>query len=195
MEHAVKEAAKLGAIRYLVNVAGIQHIDSVENFPMGTYDMMMSLMVRAPFYLSKLTIPCMRKGPDGKGAIGNMASIHAYVSTINKPVYNITKFAMRALSQSIAAEGDGWIRSFSVSTAFVKTALTLNQVPAQAEQRGITAEKVVEDVMLGRSRIKELMNPIEVGNIFMFGFSRFARFLDGGDLLFDGGFVLTYASR
>jgi 3-hydroxybutyrate dehydrogenase len=195
MEHAVKEAAKLGAIRYLVNVAGIQHIDSVENFPMGTYDVMMSLMVRAPFYLSKLTIPCMRKGPDGKGAIGNMGSIHAHVSTINKPVYNITKFAMRALSQSIAAEGDGWIRSFSVSTAFVKTALTLNQVPAQAEQRGIAPEKVVEDVMLGRSRIKELMNPIEVGNIFMFGFSRFARFLDGGDLLFDGGFVLTYAPK
>jgi 3-hydroxybutyrate dehydrogenase len=39
------------------------------------------------------------------------------------------------------------------------------------------------------------MNPIEVGNIFMFGFSRFARFLDGGDLLFDGGFVLTYAAK
>ena len=195
MDHAVGEAAKLGNIKYLVNVAGIQHIDSIENFPMEKYDFMMRLMVRAPFYLSKLTIPRMRKSPDGKGAIGNMSSIHAHISTVNKPVYNITKFAMRALTQSIAAEGDGWVRSFTVSTAFVKTLLALNQVPAQAEQRGITPEEVVTEVMLGKSRIKELMNPIEVGNLFMFGFSRFGRFLDGGDLLFDGGVVLTYAPK
>ena len=162
---------------------------------MEKYDFMMRLMVRAPFYLSKLTIPRMRKSPDGKGAIGNMSSIHAHISTVNKPVYNITKFAMRALTQSIAAEGDGWVRSFTVSTAFVKTFLALNQVPAQAEQRGITPEEVVTEVMLGKSRIKELMNPIEVGNLFMFGFSRFGRFLDGGDLLFDGGVVLTYAPK
>ncbi len=195
MDHAVGEAAKLGNIKYLVNVAGIQHIDSIENFPMEKYDFMMRLMVRAPFYLSKLTIPRMRKSPDGKGAIGNMSSIHAHISTVNTPVYKITKFAMRALTQSIAAEGDGWVRSFTVSTAFVKTFLALNQVPAQAEQRGITPEEVVTEVMLGKSRIKELMNPIEVGNLFMFGFSRFGRFLDGGDLLFDGGVVLTYAPK
>ncbi len=195
MQYAVTEAAKLGAIKYLVNIAGIQHISSIENFPMDQYDFMMKLMVRAPFYLCKLTMPYMRKSADGRGAIGNMGSIHAHVSTINKPVYNITKFAMRALAQSIAAEGDGWIRGFTVSTAFVKTALTLNQIPAQAEQRGIGPEAVVRDVMLGNSRIKEMMNPIEVGNLFMFGFSRFARYLVGGDLLFDGGVVLTYAPK
>jgi hypothetical protein len=35
-------------------------------------------------------------------------------------------------------------------------------------------------------------SPIEVGNLFVFGFSRFAKYLVGGDLLFDGGMVLTY---
>ena len=63
---------------------------------------------------------------------------------------------------------------------------------AQAEQRGITPEEVVTDVMMGKSRIKEMMSPIEVGNLFVFGFSRFARYLIGGDMLFDGGMVLTY---
>ncbi len=192
IENAVTESAKLGNIKYLANVAGIQHIDSVENFPMATYDLMMRLMVRAPFFLSKLTIPHMKASPDGKGAIGNMGSIHAHISTLNKPVYNIAKFSMRALSQSIAAEGEGSIRSFSISTGFVKTALALNQVSAQAEQRKITPEEVVRDVMMGKSRIKEMMSPIEVGNLFLFGFSRFARYLNGGDLLFDGGVVLTY---
>jgi 3-hydroxybutyrate dehydrogenase len=195
VEMAVKEAAKLGSIKYVANIAGIQHIDSVENFPMEKYDYMMRLMLRAPFFLSKLTIPHMKKSADGTGAIGNMASVHAHMCTINKPVYNITKFGLRALTQSIAAEGDGEIRSFSVSTGFVKTALALKQIPAQAEQRGITPEEVVRDVMMGYSRIKEMMTPIEVGNLFILGFSRFARYLIGGDLLFDGGMVLTYAEK
>jgi 3-hydroxybutyrate dehydrogenase len=195
IEHAVSEAAKLGTIRYLANIAGIQHIDSIENFPMEKYDLMQRLMLRAPFYLAKLCIAHMKKSADGVGVIGNMASIHAHICTINKPVYNITKFGLRALTQSIAAEGEGKIRSFSVSTGFVKTALALKQIPAQAEQRGITPEEVVRDVMMGSSRVKEMMSPIEVANLFIFGFSRHAKYLIGGDMLFDGGLVKTYAQK
>lgn len=195
MEHAVAEAAKLGSIRYLANIAGIQHIDSIENFPMEKYDLMQRLMLRAPFYLSKLCMAHMRRNADGSGAIGNMTSIHAHICTVNKPVYNITKFGLRALTQSIAAEGEGEIRSFSVSTGFVKTALALKQIPAQAQQRGITPDEVVRNVMMGNSRIKEMMSPIEVANLFIFGFSCHARYLIGGDLLFDGGMVQTYAQK
>lgn len=192
MEHAVREAAKLGRIRYLTNIAGIQHIDSVENFPMAKYDQMMSIMLRAPFYLSKLVIPYFKQNDDGKGVIGNMSSVHGHICTLNKPAYNITKFGLRALSQSIAAEGEGKIRSFTVSSGFVRTQLALNQIQAQAKQRHITPAKVVKDVMMGKSRIKEMMSPIEVGNLFIFGYSRFAIYLNSGDLLFDGGMTLTY---
>jgi 3-hydroxybutyrate dehydrogenase len=195
IEHAVAEAAKLGSIRYLANIAGIQHIDSIENFPMEKYDFMQRLMLRAPFFLSKLCFPHMKQSHDGVGAIGNMASIHAHICTINKPVYNITKFGLRALTQSIAAEGEGKIRSFSISTGFVKTALALKQIPAQAEQRGITPEEVVSEVMMGSSRVKEMMSPIEVANLFIFGFSRHAKYLIGSDLLLDGGIVKTYAQK
>lgn len=128
----------------------------------------------------------------GAGAIANMASVHAHICTKNKPVYNITKFGLKALSQSISAEGEGRIRSFTISSGFVKTPLALNQVADQAKQRGITPEQVVTDVMMGSSRVKEMMSPAEVANLFVFGFSRFSNYLVGGDLLFDGGMVLTY---
>ena len=192
IELAVSEAAKIGTVKYLANIAGIQHIDPIDNFPMEKYDQMQALMLRAPFYLSKLIIPHMQNSNDGKGVIGNMASIHAHICTKNKPAYNITKFGLRALSQSISAEGEGKIRSFTLSTGFVKTQLALNQISAQAKQRGITPGKVVSEVMMGASRIKEMMSPIEVANLFVFGFSQFAKYLVGGDLLFDGGAVLTY---
>jgi 3-hydroxybutyrate dehydrogenase len=195
LQYAVSEAAKLGSIKYLANIAGIQHIDSIENFPMEKYDYMQKLMVRAPFYLSKLVMPHIKKSKNGTGAIGNMASIHAHICTLNKPSYNIAKFSLRALAQSLAAEGGGKIRAFSVSTGFVKTALTLKQIPAQAEQRGISPKEVIQEVMLGNSRVKEMMTPVEVANLFLFGFSRFAKYLVGGDLLFDGGMVLTYAEK
>ena len=192
IERAVAEAAREGAVKYLANIAGLQHIDAIENFPMEKYDLMQRIMLRAPFLLSKLIIPHIKKSRGGIGAIGNMASAHAHISTLNKPVYNITKFGLRALSQSIAAEGEGNIRAFTISTGYVKTPLALKQIPAQAKQRGITEEEVVRDVMLGRSRVKEMMAPIDVGNLFVFGFSRFSKYLVGGDLLYDGGMVLTY---
>jgi 3-hydroxybutyrate dehydrogenase len=192
IESCVKQAAKIGSIKFLANIAGLQHIDSIENFPMAKYDLMQTIMLRAPFYLSKLVIPHIKKSRNGIGAIGNMASIHAHICTMNKPVYNITKFGLRALTQSIAAEGEGKIRSFSVSTGFIKTPLALKQIPDQAKQRGITEEEVVVNVMLGKSRVKEMMNPIEVGNLFVFGFSKHGKYLVGNDLLFDGGVVKTY---
>jgi 3-hydroxybutyrate dehydrogenase len=192
LERAVQDAAKLGTIKYVANIAGIQHIDAVDRFPMEKYDFMQRLMLRAPFYLSRLTIPHMRKSKDGRGAIGNMGSVHGHMCTMNKPVYNITKFGLRGLAQSISAEGEGKIRGFTISTGFVRTPLALAQIPSQAEQRGITPEQVVHDVMMGRSRVKEMMLPVEVANLFVFGFSRYCRYLVGGDLLFDGGMVLTY---
>ena len=189
---AVQRAEAAGKIRYLANIAGIQHIDAIPDFPMAMYDAMQNLMLRAPFLLSKLVMPRMRQNADGVGVIGHMASIHAHICTLNKPVYNITKFGLRALAQSISAEGQGKIRSFTVSTGFGQTPLALKQIPAQAAQRGISEESVVRDVMMGKSQVKEMMTPVEVANLFVFGFSRFSRYLVGGDLLFDGGVVLTY---
>lgn len=192
IEHLVFRAAEYGSIKFLVNNAGIQHIDSIENFPMKIYDVMMSIMLRAPFYLSKLCMPHMKRSEDGTGAIGNMCSVHGHMVTRNKPVYNITKFGLRGLAQSIAAEGEGKIRGFTVSVGSVRTPLMLNQIPDQAEQLGITPEEVVREVVMGRSQVKEMMTPIEVGNLFVIGFSSLGKYLTGGDLLFDGGMVKTY---
>ncbi len=192
IEHAISQVQKHGAIKFLANIAGIQHIDPIERFPMDVYDRMLRIMVRAPFYLTQLCLPRMKASEGGTGAVGNMSSIHGHIVTRNKPVYNITKFALRGLTQSIAAEGEGKIRSFTVSTGFVRTPLALNQIPDQAKQRGVSQEAVVSDVMLGRSQVKEMMTPIEVANLFTVGFSHVGKYLVGGDLLFDGGMVKTY---
>lgn len=192
IDRIVSHAADAGTVKFLVNVAGLQHIDPVDEFPAEQFDLLHDVMVRAPFLLAKACLPHMRESDDGTGCIGNMASVHGHYTTSDKVAYNVSKFGLRGLTQSIAAEGDGDVRAFSVSTGYVKTPLVTNQIPDTAEQRGISVDEVVEDVMLGQARTKEMMTPQDVANLFVFGFSKHAKHLNGGDLLFDGGMTLTY---
>ena len=192
IENAVETAADHGDVRYVANIAGLQHISPIEEFPTEKWDLMMDVMLRGSFLLAKHAIPHIRATDDGVGAIGNMASIHGHTATTDKAAYISTKFGLRGLTQSIAAEGGGTLRAFSVSTGYVKTPLVTDQIPDTAEERGISQEAVVEDVMLGESRVKEMMEPADVANLFAFGFSDRARHLNGGDLTFDGGHLFTY---
>ena len=189
---AVEAAAEAGQIRYLANIAGMQHIASVPEFPMEAYDDVLGVMLRAPFLLSKLVMPHVRATDDGAGAIGNMSSVHGRYATRDKPAYITAKHGLNGLTRAVAAEGEGTLRSFSISAGYVLTPLMADQIADTAAERGITEDEVVEDVMLGQARTKELMMPVEVGNLFVFGFSSHARHLNGGDLLFDGGYTKTY---
>jgi len=192
VESIVEAAAERGQIRYLANIAGLQTIASVEDFPMEKYDHMQQVMLRAPLLLSKLVIPHLKEIDEGRGAIANMASVHGHYVTRDKVAYNTVKFGLRGLTNSIAAETDGRFRAFSVSTGYVKTPLVLNQIADTAEERGITERAVIEDVMLGQARLKEMMTPIEVANLFVFALSHHSQVLNGADLLWDGGYTHTY---
>lgn len=188
----VEAATELGDLRYVANIAGLQHISPIDEFPTEKFDLMHDVMLRGPFLVAKHAIPHIRDTDDGVGAIGNMASIHGHIATQDKVAYITAKFGLRGLTQCIAAEGEGTLRSFSISTGYVKTPLVTNQIPDTAEERNISEAEVVEDVMLGESRVKEMMEPVDVANLFSFGFSKRARHLNGGDLTFDGGHLSTY---
>ena len=192
LDDAIEATAALGDVRYLANIAGAQHIAPLAEFPMGRYDLLANLMVRAPFGLAKRIIPHIEATDDGRGAIANMSSVHGHVATRDKPAYITAKHALNGLTRTVAAEGDGRIRGFTVSVGYVLTPLMADQIAETAEQRGITEQAVVEDVMLGPARTKRLMTPAEVANLFVFGLSEHGAHLNGGDLLWDGGFTTTY---
>ena len=192
VDAVVEAAADEGDLRYVANIAGMQHIDTVAEFPMEQYDLLTDVMVRAPFYTAQRAIPHIQATDDGVGAIANMSSVHGHYATQAKPAYITAKHAIRGLTRSIAAEGAGSLRSFSVSVGYVLTPLMVDQILDTAETRGISQREVVQDVMLGQARTKEMMTPAEVANLFVFGFSSHAGHLNGADLLFDGGYTHTY---
>ena len=94
-------------------------------------------------------------------------------------------------SEVVHVSTDGSFRAFSVSTGSVKPQLVLDQIADTAENPGISERDVVEEVMLGQARLKEMMEPIEVGNLFAFAFSEHGTLLNGADLLWDGGYTHT----
>jgi len=55
-------------VRYAANIAGMQHIAAIADFPMDTYDFMHDLMLRSPFLLSKHVIPHVEATDDGASA-------------------------------------------------------------------------------------------------------------------------------
>lgn len=192
IEEVVEVAADHGTPQYLINNAGIQHVAPIESFPTEKYDLMQDVMLRAPFLLTKHCLPHFRESDGGRGVVGNMCSVHGHIVTQDKVAYNTVKFGLRGLTQSIAAEGGGTVRAFSVSTAYVKTALVAKQLPDTADRRGMPVDEVVKKVMLEHTRVKEMMEPYEVANLFVMGCSHHSDHLNGGDMTHEGGMSLTY---
>jgi 3-hydroxybutyrate dehydrogenase len=188
----IEAAAGEGNLRYVANIAGMQHIASIPEFPMEQYDLLLDVMLRSPFLTAKRAMPHIRATDDGVGAIANMSSVHGHYATQDKPAYITAKHGLQGLTRAIAAEGEGSLRGFSVSVGYVLTPLMVNQIEDTAEERGISEQAVVEDVMLGQARTKEMMTPAAVANLFVFGFSGHGTHLNGGDLLWDGGYTTTY---
>ncbi|WP_436930718.1 SDR family oxidoreductase [Halosimplex halobium] len=192
VEAVVEAAADEGELRFVANIAGMQHIASIPEFPMEKYDLLTDIMLRSPFKMAGAAMPHIRETDDGVGAIANMSSVHGHYATKDKPAYITAKHGITGLTRAIAAEGEGTLRGFSVSVGYVLTPLMVDQIEDTADERGISKREVIEDVMLGQARTKEMMTPAEVANLFVFGFSTHASHLNGGDLLFDGGYTHTY---
>ncbi len=116
----------------------------------------------------------MKKSADRAGVIGNMAPTHNHNCIGNQPADNIPLFDLRALSQSISTEGGGKIRSFTVNAGLLKTPLSFDEKPVRNKQQGTESQEALQG---NQSRTKDKILPIEVANFFIFGFSRFARYL------------------
>jgi 3-hydroxybutyrate dehydrogenase len=192
VEAVAQSAADEGDLRFVANIAGMQHIAGIHEFPMDKYDLLTDVMLRSPFTMARETMPHIRNTDDGVGAIANMSSVHGHYATTDKPAYITAKHGIIGLTRAIAAEGEGALRGYSVSVGYVLTPLMVDQIEDTAEERGISERAVLEDVMLGQARTKEMMTPAEVANLFTFGLSGHSKHLNGADMLWDGGYTHTY---
>ena len=180
--------ADLGGIDILVNNAGIQHVCPVEDFPFEKWRQIQSIMVDAPFLLSRAFVPGMKA--KGWGRIIGMASAHGSVASPNKSAYITAKHGLvgmvRALGVELAPTG---ITVNAVSPGYVWTPLVEKQIPDTMRTRGMTREQVINDVLLAASPQKKFAMPDQVAAMVAYLCSEAAGAITGANFAVDGGFT------
>ncbi|WP_376793302.1 3-hydroxybutyrate dehydrogenase [Thermoflexus sp.] len=152
---------RFGTVHILINNAGFQHIDPIEQFPEDIWEAMLAVMLTAPFLLTKYAWPAMKAQRWGR--IVNIASIHGLVASPFKGAYVAAKHGLIGLTRVAALEGGPYgITVNAICPAYVRTPLVENQIQDQARTRGIPPEEVVEKVMLEPAAIRRLIEPEEV---------------------------------
>ena len=163
IDAAVKE---YGRIDILVNNAGFQHVSPLEEFPEDKWDQMLSVMLTAPFLLTKYAWPYMKRQEWGR--VVNMASIHAMVASPNKIGYISAKHGLLGLTRGAALEGGSHgITVNALCPAYVRTPLVENQISDQAKTSKISEAEVVEKIMLKSAAIKKIIEPKEVAGLVL----------------------------
>jgi 3-hydroxybutyrate dehydrogenase len=185
-----RAADACGSVDILVNNAGIQHVSPVEDFPEDKWDFMISLMLTAPFLLTRYAWPHMKK--KGWGRVININSVHGLRASEFKSAYVSAKHGLMGLTKTTALEGGPHgITVNAICPAYVRTPLVDNQIDAQAKSHGIPRESVIETIMLKKAAVKRLIEPSEIGEAVLFLCSEAASCMTGVDFTIDCGWTAT----
>ncbi|HWU48214.1 MAG TPA: 3-hydroxybutyrate dehydrogenase [Humibacter sp.] len=170
----------------LVNNAGIQHVSPIEDFDPAAFDLILRLMLQAPFLLIRAVLPGMYRR--GFGRIINLSSMHGLRASPYKSAYVAAKHGLEGLSKVTALEGGPHgVTSNCINPAYVDTPLVQKQIADQARVHGIAEDQVVEQIMLTESAIKRLVRPEEVASLALWLAGADAGMVTGSSYTMDGG--------
>ena len=185
---AQESLAVAGRVDVLVNNAGYQHIDAVEDFPDDVWAAMQQAMLTAPFQLTKALLPGMKAA--GWGRIINISSTQGLTASPYKSAYAAAKHGLIGLTKAVALEaGPFGVTVNAICPAYVRTPLVEAQIADQSRTLGLPESEVAQRVMLEPAAIKRLIEPDEVAELALYLASDRAGAVTGGAFTIDGGWT------
>jgi len=168
---------KAGRLDVLVNNAGINIRQPIEEMSVESLDMMLAVNVRGPFLGIKHTLPLMRK--NGGGSIITMGSVCSLIGHKFTPeAYTLTKGAISQLTRSVAVRyAKDNIRANVLCPSTVETPL-VQEMMKNPERR----QERLSEVPLGRLAAME-----DVAGAALYLASDEAAFINGVAFPVDGG--------
>lgn len=179
---------RLGSVDILVNNAGIQYVSPIEAFPPEKWDAIRSLILDASFQATRLAVPAMKA--KGWGRIINLVSVHGLVASPFKSAYVAAKHAQVGLTKSVALElAESGVTCNAICPGYVRTALVEGQIADQAKAHGLTADRVIREVILAAQPNKRFVEIEEVAALALFLCGETARSITGAAIPIDGGWT------
>ncbi|GAB6256906.1 3-hydroxybutyrate dehydrogenase [Peribacillus sp. N1] len=185
----VKEAKETyGSVDIVINNAGLQHVSPIEDFPTDKYELMIKIMLTAPFILTKAVFPIMKE--QGFGRIINVSSINGVIGFAGKAAYNSAKHGVIGLTKVAALEGaEHGITVNALCPGYVDTPLVRGQMADLAKTRNVPIEDVLAEVLLPLVPQKRLLDVSEIADYALFLASDKAKSVTGQAVVIDGGYT------
>nr|WP_278427196.1 SDR family oxidoreductase [Pantoea dispersa] len=171
----------LPAMDILVNSAGLARHQPFLTVSEENFDAVMTLNLRATFFLSQRVARRMRD--EGRaGSIIHLSSQMGHVGGPQRSVYCASKFALEGLTRTMALElGKAGIRVNTLCPTFIETDLSRQALRDEEFRR-----YVMSNIKLPRlGRVEDVMGPA------VFLASDAAAMITGSALMVDGGWTAT----
>lgn len=161
----------------LINNAGINVLNSIDDISHETVADMLSVNLVAPLQLIQACVPHMKSQKWGR--IINMSSIWGVRSKEFRTLYSATKFGLNGITKALSRElGEYNILVNSVCPGYVNTELTKKNV-SPVEQ-----EKIKATIPLNR-----FAEPVEIAKLVKFLVSEENTYISGQAIIIDGGYT------
>jgi 3-hydroxybutyrate dehydrogenase len=178
--------SKFGKIDVLINNAGIQHVSPIEDFPDDKWNAIIGINLTSAFYLSKAVWPGMKERKFGR--IINIASAHGLVASEFKSAYVASKHGIVGFTKTLGLEGAPFnITCNAICPGYVKTPLVEKQIADQAKAHNMSADDVVNKVMLYKQAVKEFVSLESLGQMALLLASETSNTITGTAIPIDGG--------
>jgi 3-hydroxybutyrate dehydrogenase len=180
--------AEHGRIDVLVNNAGLQHVAPIEEFATEKFELLVRVMLIAPFIAIKHAFPAMKRQRFGR--VVNVASINGLVGFAGKAGYNSAKHGLVGLTKVAALEGaPHGITVNALCPGYVDTPLVRNQLADLARTRNVPLERVLEEVIYPLVPMRRLLSTREVADYVVFLASDKGAGITGTPVIIDGGYT------
>ena len=179
---------KLGPIDILVNNAGIQFVAPIEDFPETKWDSIIAINLSASFHTIRAALPDMRDR--GYGRIVNIAAAHGLVASPFKSAYVASKHGIVGLTKTVALEtAAAGITCNAICPGYVWTSLVEQQIDDYARVHGVSADAVVNEILLAEQPNKQFAKVEQIAALVIFLCSDAAACITGTTLSVDGGWT------
>ena len=161
--------------------AGTNRLAPIEDVDEATFDLLLGLTLRGPFFLLKHAVGLMPEG----GSIILTSSMVAIRGMATTSVYGAGKAALRALGLNLAVEfAPRRIRVNTVTPGPVATPI--------GQKQGLTDEQIaVFGAMIGRVPLGRIGHADEIAAAALYFASDASGFTTGAELVVDGGLTIT----